>query len=322
MALFSTWKKFNQLGQWKTTIAPIFSISKRGVYMYLDYFTNKKKEKNVLMIDNSYRFWCNMLFEKCVRIFKWSDLPFKQKEIEMRLIMYGYCGFVNDANKGFMIANGGMSGVTEYFDEFTKFTYSAPTAKGGTVDINSECVIIDNTSLRNSLYPMIQRYASLLAHADISTKMALINLRDTNTYSAKDEGTADSIKKMQEQRYKGVDGVIIDSDIINKESVINLTPSMGTNHGVMDCIDARNEILRSFFNEIGVKYSRDKKERMVESEVECDNQMLLFNINDMLRCRKDACEEINKLFGIKVEVELSPEFNIIENNSEVDDNEN
>ena len=173
--------------------------------MYLDYFTNKKKEKNVLMIDNSYRFWCNMLFEKCVRIFKWSGLPFKQKEIEMRLIMYGFCGFVNDATKGFMVANGGMSGVTQYFDEFTKFTYSAPTAKGGTADIDSECVIIDNTSLRNSLYPMIQRYASLLAHADISTKMALINLRDTNTYSAKDEGTADSIKKMQEQRYKGVD---------------------------------------------------------------------------------------------------------------------
>ena len=240
----------------------------------------------------------------------------------MRLIMYGYCGFVNDANKGLMVANGGMSGVTEYFDEFTKFTYSAPTAKGGTVDIGRDCVIIDNTSLRNSLYPLIQRYASLLAHADISTKMSLINLRDTNTYSAKDEGTADSIKKMQEQRYKGVDGVIIDSDIINKESVINLTPSMGANHGVMDCIDARNEILRSFFNEIGVKYSRDKKERMVESEVESDNQMLLFNINDMLRCRQEACEEINKLFGMKVKVELSPEFNIIEKNSEVDDNEN
>ena len=299
-----------------------FSISKRGVYMYLDYFTNKKKEKNVLMIDNSYRFWCNMLFEKCVRIFKWSGLPFKQKEIEMRLIMYGFCGFVNDATKGYMVANGGMSGVTQYFDEFTKFTYSAPTAKGGTADIDSECVIIDNTSLRNSLYPMIQRYASLLAHADISTKMALINLRDTNTYSAKDEGTADSIKKMQEQRYKGVDGVIIDSDIISKDSVTNLTPSMSTNHSVMDCIDARNEILRSFFNEIGVKYTRDKKERMVESEVESDNQMLLFNINDMLRCRQEASEKINSLFGMDVNVELSPEFKIIENNeSEVDNNE-
>ena len=152
--------------------------------------------------------------------------------------------------------------------------------------------------------------------------MELINLRDTNTYSAKDEGTANSIKKMQEQRYKGVDGVIIDSDIISKDSVTNLTPSMSTNHSVMDCIDARNEILRSFFNEIGVKYTRDKKERMVESEVESDNQMLLFNINDMLRCRQEASEKINSIFGMEVKVELSPEFKIIETNeSEVDNNE-
>ena len=79
----------------------------------------------------------------------------------------------------------------------------------------------------------------------------------------------------------------------------------------MDCIDARNELLRMFYNEIGVRYNRDKKERMIESEVENDEQMLLLNINDMLKQRQNACKEINNIFGRNISVKLSPEFEII-----------
>ena len=70
--------------------------------------------------------------------------------------------------------------------------------------------------------------------------------------------------------------------------------------------------LRMFFNEIGVRYNRDKKERMIESEVENDEQMLLLNINDMLKQRKKACDEINMIFNRNISVKLSPEFKIIE----------
>ena len=47
---------------------------------------------------------------------------------------------------------------------------------------------------------------------------------------------------------------------------------------------------------------------MIESEVDSNNQLLLFNISDMLAERKRACEEINKLFGSCFAVELSEEF--------------
>jgi len=76
-----------------------------------------------------------------------------------------------------------------------------------------------------------------------------------------------------------------------------------------------------FFNEIGVRYNRDKKERMIESEVENDEQMLLLNINDMLKQRKKACDEINRIFNRNISVKLSPEFKIIER-KEVKDNAN
>lgn len=91
----------------------------------------------------------------------------------------------------------------------------------------------------------------------------------------------------------------------------NIAPTMSGSLGVMDCIDARNELLRMFYADIGVRFTKDKKERMIESEVSSDNQMLLFNISDMLHQREKASAEINALFGLNTSVRLSKEFTLL-----------
>jgi hypothetical protein len=289
----------------------------------MDYLKRMKKinlehEKELLEIDESFNFWTNILFEKCVRIFDWSGLPFPQKEIETRLLYYGYCGIVDDALKGIMCATGSLSGNTQYLDEFTTFIYSAPTAQGGNKTIDFDCVIIDNTTLRNSLYPLIERYASLLSHAEITLKSALINIRMSNTFSADNTSTVESIKAARKKIYTGDTDVILDESILNVNGVVNLTPSKSSDTSVNNAIDARNEILRAFFSEIGVRYNKDKKERMIESEIEQDTQVLLLNISDMEKQRKKACEKINKMFGLNVSCELSKEFKLINENTNDD----
>lgn len=49
----------------------------------------------------------------------------------------------------------------------------------------------------------------------------------------------------------------------------------------------------------------DKKERMIQTEVDSNNQMLLVSLSDMLQCRKKACEQFNELYGTNVSVKLS-----------------
>ena len=251
--------------------------------MFLSHYgisQNRKEEKEIVKIDYSYKYWCDMLFEKCIRIFNWSGLTFPQKEIEIRLMLDGYCGFLKDSKLGLMVASGGMSGVTQYFDEFTTFTWSAPTVtENKSRTIGKDCIVINNTQLRNSLYPMIMRYASLLSHADISLKVALVNLRETNTFASNDQNTAENIRQYHEKAYKGELDCIIDESLV--ENVKNLAEKTN-NTNIMDCLDLRNELLRSFFAEIGIQTNKDKKERMIESEVNSNQQMLLFNISDML----------------------------------------
>ena len=222
-----------------------------------------------------------------------------------------------------MVAYGGMSGPTQYFDVFKDFTYSAPLAKGGTKKIDTECVIINNTALRNPMNVFIKRYAILLAHCDITLVMSLVNLRTKNIIATDDQGTADSYKEMFKKFYKGEFSALIDKGLLGSSDggLNNIALPTSGNIGVMECIDAKNEIMRMFYNDIGVRYTRDKKERMIESEVENDQQLLLFNINDMLRQRENACKKINELFDLNISVKLAPEFNIIDR-KEVGTNDN
>ena len=287
--------------------------------MFLDTFADKfcspkKLEEEVLQLPLSFEYWKNVLFEKCIRIFEWTGLPFEQKELEMRVLFYGFAGYIDDPLIGRMAGTISMSGVTEYWDKFTKATYAAPTAKGGTVMIGRDCCVVSNTALRNSIMPMIERYASLLAHAEISLKCALVNLRKVDTFAAETDDIAESIQKYHHDIYIGKDAVIVDDSMIQ---AINNLSNNKTNSGVTECIDAIGDILRRFYQEIGVRYSKDKKERMVEAEVQNDDQMLLLNVDDMLKQRQDAAKEmtrLNKLWGYdnpEVSVELSSEFKSI-----------
>lgn len=291
--------------------------------MFLDTYNKnfiKKVEKEEVVVSRSYLYWLDTLFEKTIRIFEWDGLPFPQKEIEMRCIYDGFCGFVNDKNDGLMVASGSLSGTTQYFDEFTHFTYSAPTARGGQKRIGEDCVIISNNSLRNPLFPLISRYASLLAHADVTLKCSLVNLRAIDTYAVENDGVAESVASYYNKIYEGSSGTIVDDSLV--ESVKNISSSRNGSNAIKETIECRNELLKSFYNEIGVRYSRDKKERMITDEVNNDNQMLLLNVNDMMKQRIKACEEINNMFGINVSVKLSDEFELIDETvSEVIDNE-
>ena len=279
-----------------------------------------KDEKKVIKLGTSFEYWRYNLMERCMRIFEWSNLPFYQKELEMRVLTIGWTGFVNDDNVGYAVTRGDMYGVTEYFDEFTNFIYAGAVFKGGDCVIGKDATICNNTAMRTSILPMINRYASLLAHAEMSTKCAMVSLRKQEIFSVEDDETAENVRLYHNKIYEGEQDVILDKSLIG--SIQNLSNSSSQNTAIMQAWDIRQEILRSFYNEIGVRYTRDKKERMVSDEATGDTQMLLLNINDMLKCRKEFCEETNKIFGLNISVKLSEEFELLypQKEGEIDDN--
>ena len=99
MALFFILRKYrHNRALYGAEVSALYYI-KVVIDMFLEnYGFSKQFEKNEFKIDSSIKYWCNMLFEKIVRIFSWEGLPadIPQREIETRLVLNGFCGRVRD----------------------------------------------------------------------------------------------------------------------------------------------------------------------------------------------------------------------------------
>lgn len=264
----------------------------------------------------SFAYWFDYLFEKLIRIFEWKGLPFEQIALELPTMTAGFSGFVDDPKGGMISARGSLSGPTWSPMIFKNFTYAAVGCEGGTKTIYSpytavgrlgNCVLIQNNSMRNSIIPLVDRYASMLAHEDINIVNSGVNMRYDAYFSADTDGKVESIKAWRKKIFKGIFAPIVDRGVNNAPSVI---PGSSQNKGQThkDAIESRQEILRMFFAEVGVRMSREKKGNLIAAEVQQDDQMLLFNISDMLKQRQKAAEEISVLFKLDVSVKLSEEY--------------
>lgn len=264
--------------------------------MYLDNFdikagTGKPKYKILFM------YWLNFLFNFCNRLFTWEGLPFPQKELETRLILQGKVGVVKNGNE-LLAVPVNLFGITDYIDEFTDFNWTTPK-RNGTATINVDGVLIDNDTLRNPLIILIQRYANLLAHAEISFINALVIGRANKSYVASTDKVAESVRRFTNKLYDGTLEPIVDKTFQAVQVLENDSTSIAQAPQLFDTLQ---NILYMFYEDIGVKKNREKKERQITDEITADSGLLKLNISDMLIARQRACEDLKKVFGIDVKV--------------------
>lgn len=271
-----------------------------------------KNENDVFNLENCTAFWNEWLLARCQRLFVWNGLPFPQRELENYLLTMGKCAFVKSDRfivDKYAVTPCTYSGVTEYFDIGKRVTWTTPVTSGFFKMQSTDGVLIRNNSLTSGIMNLIFRYSVLLANVDISLVSALVNERSQNIIVADNQNTAESINTfyktieedgkrkaiVNEKLFQSLQGAISLPTVSNKETI----------KPILECYDT---ILQMFYNDIGIRYNKDKKERMIANEVTSDSQRLLINIKDMLECRQKASEEINNYFGLNVSVKLSNEI--------------
>ena len=275
-----------------------------------------------------YEFWKEHLFERMMRLFVWESTPIDQKEIEQRLLLQGYCGILpypKDQDPGSIIFNqgeltaffGALSGVTKYIDEKTNFIAHSPKWTG-TYEIGKECALINNTAIRNPAMHLIHHYAVLLAHADVSLTMCMINHRtDAGIPVAKSQKHKESIHQLQKKVFNGQYGALADIGDIGLE-YIKVTNS--SSEDITKLFEVREKLIKSFYADIGVRSAFEKNNNTVVDEITSDQSFLLLNISDMLEQRKLGCERVNALFGTSWSVDIAPEIKLIMKDSKEGEN--
>ena len=276
-----------------------------------EYFQMYKKAvKSNMTFMPCFKYWQKILLEYACRLFSYEGLPDTIPAHEIDLIAYlrGYCPLVTVVNNGkqeWIAANSsGMFGLTDYLDMFTKVNFGTPLHFGERT-IGKNAIIIPNNSLKTPLVMRINHYATLLAHVDISLVAELVNDREMDVMEAINASAAESMQEQFSKRYDGIPSVIVNKGFSQYKHNFIAGRSQDQNSKLWDL---RNNIISGFLEEIGIKKSQDKKERMITDEVASDDSMLTLNITDMLECRQKAFDEFYELSGIKVTVSSNIDY--------------
>ena len=264
-----------------------------------------------LLIDSYIR----KFFIRTSQMFEYKNLPetLPQREIEL-IIQFCRVAVFTKKNDNLFVFYGGLGGQPNEYYQPTQAIVSNPYLKFSDVlklsdyiKEDADAVIIWNDSAHLGMYPIFSLYAELLAECDLSTKYALVNKRFMNVLTADDDNTKESIKSMFENVENGTGyGIIVTKTFMEESSIDKVDMGFHQNMDLKEINETKQYILGSFYNDIGLNANYNmKRESINESEADLNEDALLPMIDDMLRCRKIGVEQINKLFGTNIEVELS-----------------
>ena len=272
-------------------------------YKMLNYQSIAKQMNNRVYTHYYYKL---MLIARS--LFEWKNLPngINEKWIERYLFTDGSCAFYKDPTIGFMVAKIGYAGPLNYYDEPTTIrpyatNYLYENAKtDDLLENNVDCVIIRNNVDSIPTYPSIQLYS-----ADLTNIKRTI---DTNIEAQKtpvmvkcSDKQKMSFKQAIKQKQDNEPVIYGDKNLdTNDISVLNTTAPI-----VFDKLQIqKTNVLNECLTFLGINNANtDKRERLVTNEVESNNEMIQVNSDVMLEARKQACKEINEMFGLNISVE-------------------
>ena len=262
-------------------------------YNHLDKKTN---------VNNHIKYMLN----RSINMFKYHNLPdtLPAKELEMLLQCHGYA-VICKINDNLYAVNAGLGGESDVYGNPTQAVVTVPYLKyHATLDIDTDCVVMNNDTMETGLIPMYQKYCTLLNENEITMLLVTINKRIQNFISANDDSTVQSARKFLENVYAGKVGVIAEQRLFDSLKIANV----GTNAGInlKDLFEYEQYLKASLYNEIGLSANFNmKRERLTKAEVECNTDNLYPLPDEMLSSRREAIEKINEMFGTDITVEFN-----------------
>lgn len=250
-------------------------------------------------------------------MFKWEGLPdtIPQKWLESYLLTDGQCAVIN-TSKGLFATNGGMGADPNEYYIPTKYIVTNPwlpegSTAGKQYTIYGEeqnAVLVRNDTYTVGLMPLLLKYCTQMVENDITMSIADIWARASVAMSAADDQTRESAELWLKRLKKGELGVIGEAPFLagNQNESLRTNP-IGTVAGTLtDLIEYHQYLKAGLYNEIGLNSNYNmKREAIMSNETKLNDDALHPLIDTMLACRKEAAEEINRLFGTEITVEFN-----------------
>lgn len=250
--------------------------------------------------------------------FKWTGLPeeLPPHYMEMSLQLFGWAALIQ-ASDGLHIA---AAPVASWNGKFTPYYQPAgclvvnPYAKSwsGEYTYGENAVLCRCTPDFLSVAELIAPRVEMQTETDVTMICALQNLRVINLVRAKDDKSREAAELFLRRIAWGRSGIVTcgagkswsgEAEESPLES-LPLSPVPGAY--MQQMIECEQYIHASLYNDLGIQSNWNaKREALSESEIGAGDEALRPLIDIMLECRRNFCEEVGRVFGIEVTVELA-----------------
>lgn len=275
--------------------------------------TNSIIKDKELLKDSYIRY----MLARTQRMFEYKNLPdtIPHRDLELMLQTFAFVILTKKDDK-FYAFFGGLGGMPNvYYQPTTAIVVNPYLKYFATLKLEDyvgktepDAVVIWNDSLHIGLLPMFDRNASLLAETDLSLRVACVNARIPAFFKAQDDNTKMSIEKMIEKIENGEISVISTEESIIESGNNSLSESFNAQRvgTIKELVELKQYLVGSWYNELGLNANFNmKREAINESEADLNEDALLPLIDDMLESRRNGWNLFNKIFGTKVEVDLT-----------------
>lgn len=268
----------------------------------------KSEFRDAMLLNNqTYIDYLERLKKIATSMFEWVNLPdsMNARYLELTLYYKGQASLLYDNNYGFINTQACDSGYINIYGLPTlvncysysynsmRSTYVAGSDENGEKD--RECILVLNNYMRVPTAVTLELFAYRLAE--------LQRTFDVNVKSQKfpvlirtDQKQIFTLKKMYDEYDGNTPAIFADKNLVTDDALKAIKTDAPLILNELN--DAKREIWNEALTFLGVSNLSEKRERLITSEADSNNELINLNLQSYLVPRQQACKEFNDKFGL------------------------
>lgn len=276
--------------------------------------------ESAYMNNRTYLQYYNRLTELAISMFEWQNLPktVDQRFLEMCLFGDGMCVFFQDEVLGYLSLQCMIGGKLNVYRIPMERKAYATNGYQRNLDETNSVIIFNNYLHTNSLLD-VEMFSKRLYNLDRAIDVNA-NAQKTPVLIQCDESQRLTMKNLYKQ-YEGNEPFIFGSKGLDASGLKVL--QTGAPYVADKLYELKTQIWNEALTYLGISnINIVKKERMVTDEVTRNQGGTVASRYSRLESRRQACKQINEMFGLKIWVDYREDFqDINEQENENEDEE-
>lgn len=264
--------------------------------------------------NQTYIHYYNRLTELAISMFEWKNLPdtVDARFLELSLFANGMAIFFKDDEMGYLAMQTMIGGNLDVYN--VPNIRRAYASNGYNMNLDEKnSVIIWNNMLRTNCLPDIELFARRLYECERTIDVN-IKAQKTPVAILCDENQRLTMKNLYAQ-YDGNEPFIFgskDLDIKKIQAITTNAPYVADK-----VMQTKFQIWNEAMTYLGISnVNMHKKERLLNNEVTRNMGSTVASRYTRLEMRKQACKQINDMFGLNIDVEYREDIQLVEPDEE------